>query len=214
MTAMGVVLEIEELLFDTLGTRVRALVGALSAEGCEADDEAVTDAHTGRTALMALQVLPAARALDAVAFDLVLRRADDAATSAFRSAPPSFDAAVRDALVTLGNEIPVGVVTRAAVADAEAWLEIAGLTPSVRCMRSLGDVATDDIPHIFTDAVRRLHRTAGIAIVPAPLVAPAAAAGLRTIASGRHDVFTDLVARAVQDHGSDTSIFSLFTQSS
>lgn len=180
----GVLIEIEELLFDTLPVRVRALTQALSAEGVQVPAGTVEQAHRGASASMALHDIGAARGLDATSRELALRRAADLAGDAFRTTPPLCLDGAQAAMEMLARAIRIGVVTRASRAEAMAWIEAAGMAPCVTAIRSLGDGDEHEHPSVWHDAVRGLHATRGIAVVPSPLVGGARRAGLLTVAVG------------------------------
>ncbi len=184
MIPMGVVLEIEELLFDTRPLRSAALHTALRDEGMICLLADVDAAHAGATAVMALDRLPGTAALDVVAHDLVLRRAGDTVRASIARELPTFNPAAREVVERIAAEFPVAVVTRAERADAEHMLEQVGLLASVRLIRSLGDVPQSAQHAVWRAAVARLHVRRGVAIAPVALLEAARAAGLRTIAVG------------------------------
>ena len=184
MTSTGLMLEIEELVFDTLDLRSDALHAALAIEGLTLPLLAVREAHTGATAAMALDRLPQTTALDAVARDLVLKRTADHASARFEHHPPSFDAGARNSLERLSAECSLALVTRATRAEAQRMLEQAGIEACVRTIRSLGDLPLAEQHDVWRDAASRLHTGRCIAIAPAPLLSAARRAGLTTIAIG------------------------------
>jgi beta-phosphoglucomutase-like phosphatase (HAD superfamily) len=184
VTARGVVLEIEELLFDTRALRSAALHRALGDEGVPLPVADVEAAHAGVTAAMALAQLPDAQMLDVVARDLVLRRTTDNMRVSFSRELPSFSSAARNAVEQLAAEFPIAVVTRAERVDAEQMLEQAGLTAAVRVIRSLGDIPYASQHAVWHEAATRLHVSRAAAVAPDALLAAAHDAGLLTIAVG------------------------------
>ncbi|MES3034504.1 MAG: hypothetical protein V4813_10970 [Gemmatimonadota bacterium] len=178
------VVEIEELLFDTLHTRASALHVALSQEGIDADFDVVHSAHRGVTAAMALDRLAAARQLDATGRELVLHRAATTASRVFDVHAPSFDTGVRDQLVALAAELPLAVVTRATVEEAQRWLAAADLEASVTAVSSLAGLDAEQQATAWHDAVRRARAEQGVAMASAALLVGARRAGLRTVQLG------------------------------
>ncbi len=185
---IALVMEIEELVFDTLALRAQALWSALAAEGIGASMDEVQRAHTGVTAQMALARIPAAAALDGVGESLTLRRAADAMQLALDRALPTFVPTVRDTLDALSSEFPVAVVTRATRDAALLMLEQAGLDRCMNAVRSLGDMRLDEQPPVWSDALTRLGADRGVAIAGGATLSAAQAAGLRTVQVGGHPV--------------------------
>ena len=178
----AVIIEIEELLFDTRDMRVDALQAALLVGNVVVSRNDVLHAHAGRPAIVALTQLDAAVVLDATAHELVLRRAADHVQRSLELQAPSFDAAARNALLQLATEYPLGVVTRATRADAARLLELAGLDAAIAVVRSV-DERNEPYQHeVWSDVLMRLHATHGIAIAPAAMLPAAQRAGLRTVA--------------------------------
>ncbi len=184
MTRTALIVEIEALLFDTLGLRARALQQALAAEGVTATYADVAHAHAGRPAALALERSAAAVRLDAVGRELVVRRARDAVTAAIAHGAPSFDPRARDALLSIAAEYPLAVVTAATYDEARQLLELAGLDACVTTIRSIAETAEGEQYAAWADAQRRLHAQRGVAFVPGPLLAGAARAGLLTVQVG------------------------------
>jgi phosphoglycolate phosphatase-like HAD superfamily hydrolase len=184
VTVPGVVLEIEETLFDTGALRAGALHRALADEGVTVPLALVIEAHAGATAAMALAQLTYAQLSDVVVRDLVLQRAADTMRANLSQELPSFHSASRDALEQLATEVPLAVVTRAERGDTDRMLEAAGLTASVRVVRSLGDLPLSEHHTIWRDVAARLHVTRAVAAAPSPLLPAAHQAGLVTIAIG------------------------------
>lgn len=182
MTRRAVIIEIEELLFDTRDMRVDALQAALLVGNVVVSRDDVLHAHAGRPAIVALTRLDAASVLDATARELVLRRAADHVQRSLELQAPSFDAAARDALQQLAAEYPLGVVTRATRADAARLLELAGLDTAVAVVRSVDERDESRQHEIWSDVLMRLHATHGIAIAPEAMLPAARRAGLRTVA--------------------------------
>jgi phosphoglycolate phosphatase-like HAD superfamily hydrolase len=178
---VAVVLEIEELLFDTLDHRSHALREALRSEGVEADPSDVRQAHTGVPSHLALTrlALPALR--DPVVHDLVMRRASDLFRQAATQSPPMFDPLAATALARLSVELPVGVVTRAEQSDACAWLVSAGLDSCLSAVRSLADVVPAEYHSVWREVTTRLYGDRTVALAPAALLPSAARAGLVTV---------------------------------
>ncbi len=203
-------IEIEEIVFDTLGMRSVALLSALTAEGITASLADVRQAHAGVTARMALARLPAASALDAVGEALTVRRAADAMQTALERAHPAFEPDVRDALAALSSEFPVAVVTRASRDVALRLLEQAGLDQCMNAVRSLGDLTADEQAPVWTDALARLRADRGVAIAGGAMLSPARVAGLRTVQLGG-PAGADVDATLTSLHALDASfIASLF----
>jgi hypothetical protein len=181
VTRTALVIEIEEVLFATHALRVTSFRQALGEDGIIAAPEDLDAALAGATLAMAAANLPACRTLDVVGRELLVRRADDAFRAAIGGHPPGFDTLACDALRALAIDYPIAVVTRASQADSRLMLEMAGLDESVNVIRSLAVYDIDQYPDAWQDAVRRVHAERGIAIAPAPLLAAAQAAGLRTL---------------------------------
>ena len=185
MSSLALLIEIEELVFDTLALRAHALRSALLHEGVVISEDVIQREHAGATVCMTLDALPAASGLDGVARDLVLRRAADEARVALDHAAASFDRASRDAVLRLAVEYPVGVVTRGARDSAQRLLEQADLDSCIRTIQSLDDVPLSDQHHVWSDAAARLHRSHIVALGPPRTLAGARMAGQYTVAVGR-----------------------------
>lgn len=181
---LALVLEIEELLFDTRAVRAVALHDALAQEGDTIELVRVSRAHSGVPAAIALQRLSPLLTLDATGRDLVLHRASEAAAKVWSLQAPSFDAEARDALEMLAGEFPMAAVTRATAADAHQWLELAGLDASIVTVRSLAAQDPSDYVASWADALRRTRTTRGAAIAAPAMLRIAQHAGLRTIQIG------------------------------
>ncbi len=181
---MALILEIEELLFDTRSVRANALCDALRQESVSIDAVRVAMAHAGVPAAVALQRLAPALDLDATGRDLVLHRAMEGASRSFSAQAPSFNAESRDVLVMLCGEFALGVVTRATGAEALQWLEAAGLEASIATVRSLAALDPAEYVASWADALRRTHSTRGAAIAAPAMLRVARHAGLRTIQLG------------------------------
>jgi beta-phosphoglucomutase-like phosphatase (HAD superfamily) len=184
MTRIAVLVEVEELLFDTLLIRAHALQAALETYGITTPLAEVQRVHTGTTAAMALELLLAARALDDTARELTLRRAGDEAQRAMLATAPPFVPEARDALFALTAEFPVGVVTRGGSEEVQHLLDITGLGPYIGTVRSLRDVAADEQHTVWRSAMQRMRIEHGVALAPAPLLSGATQAGLRTVSVG------------------------------
>ena len=182
MTRVALLLEIEEVVFDTLAMRASALHDALGHEGVMVSRDDVMRVHAGATARMALDALPPALSLDAVSRDLVLRRALDAMRVAMENGLPSFDRVAADAVRRLAIDWPTAVVTRGTREEAQRLLEQAGLDACIRSVHSLDDRAEAEQADVWTRAVARMHGSPALAIGPRPILAGAQLAGLRTIA--------------------------------
>jgi phosphoglycolate phosphatase-like HAD superfamily hydrolase len=180
----ALVLEIEELLFDTGAVRTQALREALQQEGATIDTNTVAVAHSGVPVAIALDRLAPLLTLDATGRDLVLLRAAEQASRSFATHAPSFHTGERDELMMLAAEFPLAVVTRASAEEAQRWLEGAGLEANVLTVRSLAAVDPSDYHAIWSDALRRTHATRGVAIAAPALLRTAQRAGLRTIQVG------------------------------
>jgi beta-phosphoglucomutase-like phosphatase (HAD superfamily) len=180
----GLIIEVEALLFDTDMLRAAALHTALRQEGVETSHDDVLQAHAGRPACMALNGIPAAGNLDAVGRDLVLRRAADAVTQSLASGAPSFDARVRDALISLAGEFPLAAVTRSDALEARWLLELAGLESAFLTIRSIADLESADYHTSWSEASARLRADRSVAFGPAPLMPAAQQAGLTTVQVG------------------------------
>ncbi len=184
MTRTALIFEIEELLFDTLGLRARALQQALADEGVTATYDDVARAQTGRPTALAIGRITAAEHLDDVGRDLVIRRAADAVAASMARGAPSFDPRARDALAAAAAEFPLAVVTCATRDDAQHLLELAGLDTCVTTIRSLAAAAPGEQHIAWADAQRRLHAARGVAFAPGPLLLGARRAGLTTVQVG------------------------------
>jgi phosphoglycolate phosphatase-like HAD superfamily hydrolase len=181
MMRLAIVLEIEQLLFDTQQLRARALHSALAHEGVRVQLEVVSRAHDGITASMALSRIPAAQSLDGTGRELTLRRAADQGEHEMTAATPAFDPAARDALLTLAAEYSIGVVTRANIREAEHLLNAAELTDYIRTIRSVAETDAA-VQHLaWSGVIARMQAEHAVAIVPLALQATAARAGIRTI---------------------------------
>jgi len=182
VTRTGVIVEIEELVFDTRDLRADALHAALLVEHVAVDRDRVLQAHAGVPAGIALTRLDAASSLDDTARELVLHRAADQVRRRFEEQAPSFDAGARDALQQLAAEFALGVVTRAARGDAMHLLQLAELDSCVAVVRSLDGLEVDRHHETWSEVLMRLHAAQGVAIAPPELLHAARTAGLRTIA--------------------------------
>lgn len=182
VTRTGVIVEIEELLFDTLDLRADALQAALLLEQVAVDRASVRQAHAGVPAAIALTRLDAALSLDSTARELVLHRATDHVRRALEAQAPSFDTTARDALVLLAAEFALGVVTRASRADALHLLQLADLDACVAVTRSLDGLEPERHHERWSDVLTRLHAAQAVALAPSALLHAARAAGLRTVA--------------------------------
>lgn len=180
----ALILEIEELLFDTRAIRAGALHDALQQEGVSIAPMTVVTAHAGVPAAVALQRLASVHDLDATGRDLVLLRAMETASRIFLAQAPSFKAESRDALLVLHAEFALGVVTRATGAEALRWLEAAGLEASIATVRSLSALDPSEYVASWADALRRTHATHGVAIAAPAMLGDAGRAGLRTVQIG------------------------------
>ena len=177
-------LEIEEVVFDTLAMRAHALYLALQHEGVTLALDEVRSAHAGVTAAMALDAMPDSAALDVVTRDLVLLRATNDFRAALSSDMPSFVRAARDAVERLAAEFRIGVVSRAACDDAQRMLEQAGLDMCIGSLHSLSDLPPAEQRQVWSAAAARLHGGTAIAIGPRGILAGARRSGLLTIAIG------------------------------
>lgn len=184
MIRTALLVEIEELLFDTGRLRADALHDALASEGVAASLDVVRHAHAGVTARMALGHIAAAASLDDVGTDLVLRRAADAVTDRLTRDAPPFDPAIRDHLDALASEFPIGVVTRATRETAQWLLERAGLDAAVSVVRSLSDLQAAEHAAVWRDAVKRLHAERGVAFARAALLQGARDSGVVAVPVG------------------------------
>lgn len=181
---IALVLEIEELLFDTRRVRAAALRESLASQGIDVDSDGVTVAHTGVPAPLALERVTVARALDPTARELVLHGAAALASRELSLHAPAFDTAVRDHLISLAAEAPVAVVTRATLEQAQHWLALAALEGAVAAVRTLDGREPEAYAVAWRDVVHRVHARQGVAIASPPLLAAAARAGLRTVHIG------------------------------
>ena len=184
MTHSALLIEIEEVLFDTLAMRAHALCTALQHEGLTLALDDVRSAHAGVTAAMALDAMPAAAELDDVSRDLVLLRAADDFRTALSTGLPSFDRAARDEVERLAAEFRIGVVSRASCDDAQRMLEQGGLDVCIRSVHSLGDLSQAEQRDVWSTAATRLHGGSVIAIGPRGILAGARRCGFPTIAIG------------------------------
>lgn len=183
MTRTGIIVEIEELVFDTRDLRADALHAALLIEAVVIDRDTVLRAHAGVPAAIALTRLDAAAAaLDDTARELVLHRVADDVRHRVELQAPSFDTGARDALQQLAAEFALGVVTRASHADAMRLLELAELDAFVAVVRSLDGLEADRHHDAWSAVLTRLHADQGVAIAPSALLPAARLAGLRTVA--------------------------------
>jgi len=182
VTRIGIIVEIEELVFDTRDLRADALHAALRMEHVAVERDTVWNAHAGVPAAIALTRLDAARSLDDTARELVLLRAADQVGRRFEEQAPSFDAAARNALQQLSAEFVLGVVTRATRSDADRLLQLAGLDGYVAVVRSLDGLEAERHHETWFEVLTRLHAAQGVAIAPSALLQAARTAGLRTIA--------------------------------
>jgi hypothetical protein len=181
---MALILEIEELLFDTRSVRAMALCDALRQEGVSIDAVQVAMAHAGVPAAVAMQRLAPLLDLDATGRELVLLRAMEGASRSFSAQAPSFNAELRDVLVMLRGEFALGVVTRATGAEALQWLEAAGLEASIATVRSLAALDPSEYVASWADALRRTLSTRGAAIAAPAMLRVARQAGLWSIQLG------------------------------
>ncbi|MBC7843304.1 MAG: hypothetical protein H7099_13370 [Gemmatimonadaceae bacterium] len=179
---VGLVVEIEELVFDTLTMRTDALQLALTLEGVRVTHADVRRAHSGATAAMALDALGASAPMDMVARDLVLTRTATAMRAILDRGTPSFDAIARDRVVELSAEFPIAVVTRAGTVDAQRMLEESGLEACIRTIRSLGDLPEPAQHDVWAEARAALFTDRWIAVARRPLLSAARRAGFSTIA--------------------------------
>ena len=183
MTPVALLLEIEEIVFDTRLIRATSLATALRDEGVIVALDAVLEAHAGCTAVMALDALQTP-SLDPLGRELVLRRASDAVRRAFDEGLPSFDTPARDTIERLSTELLIGVVSRAGSDDAARMLQHAALDMCVRTVQSLGNLAPADHHSVWSRAASKLLGAQAFAVVPAQLAAGPRAAGIRTITVG------------------------------
>ena len=200
------VLEIEELLFDTLDMRVEALQSALAAEGVPIPMDELRAAHAGVPAVMALEQLRPAYPLDEVGAALVLRRAADAMSACLGRQSPAFDQLVCTTIEALAAEHRIGVVTRATREDAQRLLAQVGLEAVCSVVRSLADLDVDARDTVWHDMPRLLRTEQVVAVVPHALVASASATALIIVPvdqgqcllpDGRRCAFTALDAAAL-----------------
>jgi hypothetical protein len=181
VTHTVVLLEIEELLFDTVAVRTTALHAALAASGAPLTRSDVLAAHAGVPAALALDRLPAARALDALERELIAHRATALARQQFSTEVPAYDPRARDAIERAAADCVIAVVTRAEREQAHAWLSAAGLDGAVRLIRSLHDSSTDTCAAHFRDAAAARSDAPPLAVVPHALGATLSRAGIRAI---------------------------------
>ena len=184
MIHAALLIEIEEVLFDTLAMRAHALCTALRHEGLTLALDDVRSAHAGVTAAMALDAMPVAAELDDVSRDLVLLRAADDFRAAVSTGLPSFDRAARDTVEQLAAEFRIGVVSRASCDDTQRMLEQAGLDMCIRSVHSLSDLPPAEQRDVWSTAAMRLHGGSVIAIGPRGILAGARRCGFPTIAIG------------------------------
>ena len=180
----ALIIEIEELLFDTLDRRSRVLTESLVREGVTVPLDDVRRAHAGVPALAALAAIPAYGRLDDVGQALVLRRYADAVTESFTRAVPSFDPSVHHTIELLASEFPLGIVTRAERGDAQWLLEQTGLDACFTTIRSLADVHASAQQLAWSEVFSRLLADRGAAFASANMLPGAAEAGLQTVAVG------------------------------
>jgi beta-phosphoglucomutase-like phosphatase (HAD superfamily) len=212
VTHSGLLLEIEEIVFDTRAIRATALQAALRDEGVTVALDAVLDSHAGSTAVMALDALKMLP-LDQLGRELVLRRALDGVRQAFDAGLPSFDMSARDAIERLATERPIGVVSRATRDDATRMLQQAGLDMCVRTVQSLGDLALLDHHAVWSRAAATLLGAQAIAIVPPQIAVGPRAAGIRTVTVATNGIASGatLVSAARRDP-SFSSALSAFSE--
>lgn len=203
----GVLLEIEEVLFDTLSMRATALHEALQAEGVTMERRTVALAHSGRPASATLAHLHESAALDATGRYLVLRRAGDLAAAAIAQGVPSVRPAVAAALETLAAEFPIAVVTRATRSDAQALLEMAGLDVYIGTVRSLAELRERDQHEAWESARAQLQADRAVAFAPEPLLAGARKAGLVAVRAGGLKGGTGEAIATLLDASHITSLF-------
>jgi hypothetical protein len=188
----AVVLEIEELLFDTLGMRAEALQSALAAEGVPVPLDELLAAHAGVPAVMALEQLRRAHPLDDVGAALVLRRAADVMSAFLARHSPAFDRSACVTIEVLATEHRIGVVTRATREDAQRLLAQVGLEAVCSVVRSLADLDAHARATVWHDMPRLLRTDHVVAVVPHGLVASASAAALIALRTDQGQcLFTD-----------------------
>ncbi len=180
----ALVLEIEELLFDTLGMRALALHRALEVEGVQLPPADVRAAHAGVAVTIALARLSGRSNLDDLGRELVLRRVSDIVSDALTRNAPSFDPGVRSRLEDLAAAFPLAVVTRASRTEAQQLLEQAGLDVYVSTIQSLAELEPTAHHTAWTAAWARTHAVRGVAFARGEQLSGAAQAGLRTVIVG------------------------------
>jgi hypothetical protein len=176
-----VLLEIEELLFDTLAVRAAALHAALGASGVDVAPEAVLAAHTGVPAAIAIDRVSATCTIDALEQELITHRAAAIAREQFSAAVPTYAPRARDAIERAAAECVIAVVTRAEREQAHDWLNAAGLDGAVRLIRSLHGSGADTCAERFRDAAAARSCARPLAVVPHALGVIVARAGIRTL---------------------------------
>ncbi len=180
----ALVLEIEELLFDTLEMRAQALHRALDMEGVQLPPADVRHAHAGVAVSIALARLSERTKLDDLGRELVLRRVSDIVTDALARHTPSFDPAVRNTIEDLASAFPIAVVTRASRTEAQQLLERAGLDGVVSTIQSLAELDPTAHHTAWTAAWTKTHSARGVAFARGEQLCGAAQAGLRTVSMG------------------------------
>ena len=189
--SIALVLEIEELVFDTVTMRTDALQLALTLEGYPLPHDVVRRAHAGATAVMALDALAVSASMDVVARDLVLARTAAAMRAILERGTPCFSTVARDRVAHLSSEYPLAVVTRADRHDAQRMLEQADLDVCIRTIRSLGDLPESAQHDVWAETRSRLFADRCIAIARRPLLAAARRAGYATVAIDETSAETD-----------------------
>ena len=182
----GIVFEIEDTLFDMHAMRVEALHRAMAAEGLPAERDAVSRAHRGVPAGLALHRLADGCRMDDTASELILLRTNDELRTSLDLQLPSFDVRVRDAMLTLASDFPLAVVTRATRDLAQQLLSVCDLDAVVSTIKSISDVPApvfvEDGAGQWAAAAAALHADRCVAIARVEMLEAARRAGLRTVA--------------------------------
>jgi phosphoglycolate phosphatase-like HAD superfamily hydrolase len=182
MMRVAVLVEIEELVFDTRSVRVGALEQALAEHRVSVNTSELTEAHRGVPALLALARLAGAAGLDPLARELIAHRATVLARREFEAQLPSFAPAACRLLEALSAEYAVGVVTRAERQQADAWITSAGLAGVTTVIRSLASVDPTEFTAVLADVRDRLGAPHAVALLPPALAASVGQPGIELVA--------------------------------
>lgn len=213
----AVLFELEGVVFETGELRLASLRDAVAAQGLELMIDAETVAGLAPRAAIAAVLAYSAVAMDDVATDLLVARAERAFSSRLSSSGIAVRPGAQAFVRATASVAPVGAVTRASRSDSDAMLRLSGLD-DVFALCVCAEDALDGKPSPvgYVAAIDRLSRRRTVARGSvlaledaAPGIRAARAAGVRCVAIGPMSAHVAMEADAYVASLRDQSVASL-----